>query len=78
MPQPVLILGVVLTQDLALGLVEPHESTGPILEFVQVCLGGILFLRCVDCTTQLGVICKLVEGALDPAVYVINEVIKQY
>jgi len=67
-PQPVLIVGVVLTQvqDLALGLVEPHEvHTGPLLKLVQVPLDGIPSFWCVNCTTQLGVICKLAEGALD-------------
>ncbi|KAK4823178.1 hypothetical protein QYF61_027082 [Mycteria americana] len=47
-PQPVLILGVALTQvqDLALGLVEPHEvQTGPHLELVQVPLDSIPSLR---------------------------------
>ncbi|KAK4822266.1 hypothetical protein QYF61_012105 [Mycteria americana] len=47
-PKPVLIPGVALThvQDLALGLVEPHEvHMGPLLELVQVPLDGILSLR---------------------------------
>ncbi|KAK4825368.1 hypothetical protein QYF61_027121 [Mycteria americana] len=78
--QSVLILGVALThvQDLALGLVEPHKvHMGPLLQLVQVSLDGISSLRCVNCTTQLGVICKLAEGALNPTVYVIDEAIKQ-
>ncbi|KAK4831083.1 hypothetical protein QYF61_015281 [Mycteria americana] len=78
-PQPVLISGVALTQvqDPALGLVEPHEvHISPLLELVQVPLDGILSLRCVNCTTQLGVICKLAEGALKPTVYVTDEDIK--
>ena len=50
-------------KDPALGLAEPHEvHTGLLLELVQVPLDGILSLRCVNCTTQLGVICKLAEG----------------
>ena len=68
-PQPVLLLGVALTQvqDLVLGLVEPHEvHMGPLLELVQVPLDGILSVRCVNCTTQLCVICKLAEGAVGP------------
>ncbi|KAK4810922.1 hypothetical protein QYF61_013330 [Mycteria americana] len=71
-PQPVLIPGVAPTQvqALALGLVEPHEvHMGQLLQLVQVPLDDILSLRHVNCTTQLGVICKLAEGALDPAVY---------
>jgi len=68
-PQPVLISGVALAQvqDPALGPVEPHEiHTGPLLELVQVPLDGSPSLRHVDYTTQLGVICELDEGALDP------------
>jgi len=68
--QPVLIAWLASTQmqDLALGLVEPHEvHTGPLFELVQVPVDGILSFWCVICTTQLGVICKLAEGALDIA-----------
>lgn len=46
----------------------------PLLQPIQVPLHGTL--QPVGCTTQLGVICKLAEGALDPAVYVTNEDIK--
>jgi len=50
---------------LALPLVEPHEvHTGPALQLVQVPLDGTPSFWCV-CTTQLGVICKLAEGALN-------------
>ena len=62
-PQPVLIPGLAATQvqDLALDLVEPHEvHVGPLLELVQLPLDGIPSLRrAVNCTTQLGVACKL-------------------
>ncbi|KAK4822423.1 hypothetical protein QYF61_015173 [Mycteria americana] len=78
--QPVLIPGLAPTQvqDLALGLVEPHEvRMGPLLELVQVPVNGIPSLRRVSRTTQVGVICKLAEGALDPSVYVVDEDIKQ-
>ncbi|KAK4811312.1 LOW QUALITY PROTEIN: hypothetical protein QYF61_024448 [Mycteria americana] len=78
-PQPVLIPGVAPTQDPALGLVEPHEvHMGPLLQLVQAPLDGILSLRRVNYTTQLGVICKLPEGALDLAVNVIDENIEQH
>ncbi|KAK4831029.1 LOW QUALITY PROTEIN: hypothetical protein QYF61_014917 [Mycteria americana] len=78
-PQPVLIPGVAPTQDPALGLVEPHEvPMGPLLQLVQVPLDGIPSLRRVNHTTQLGVICKLAEGALNPTVHVIDDDIKQY
>jgi len=53
-------------QDPALGLVNPHEvQTGPLLQLVQVCVYGTVSLRRVDHTTQLGVICRLAESALD-------------
>jgi len=52
--------------DLALGLVDPHELLmGPSLKLIQVPLDGILSFWCVNCTTHLGVICKLTEGALN-------------
>jgi len=56
------ILGVTPTQvqDSALGLVEPHVvHIGPLLRLVQVSLDGIMSLRCVSRTTQIGVTCKL-------------------
>jgi len=56
---PVLTLEVAPTrvQDPALGLVKPHEvHMGPLLELVQIPLDGILSLRCVSHTTELGVI----------------------
>ncbi|KAK4808270.1 hypothetical protein QYF61_020751 [Mycteria americana] len=80
-PQPALILGVAPTQmqDLALGLVDPHEvHMGPLLQLAQVPLDGIPSLRYVNRTTQLGVVSKLAEGALDPTVHVVDEDTKQY
>ncbi|KAK4815585.1 hypothetical protein QYF61_004800 [Mycteria americana] len=62
-----------------LGLVEPPEvHMGLLLKLVQVPLSGIPSLRCVNHTTQLGVICKFAEGALDPTVYGTDEDIKEY
>jgi len=49
-----LIAGVALTrvQDLALGLVEPHEVHAcPFLELAHVPLDGILSFWLVNCTT---------------------------
>ncbi|KAK4826718.1 LOW QUALITY PROTEIN: hypothetical protein QYF61_010933 [Mycteria americana] len=80
-PQPVLKPRIAPTQvqDPALGLVEPHEvHTGPLLQLVQVPLDDIPSFWHVSCPTQLGVICKLVEGALDLAVNVIDENIEQH
>lgn len=43
---------------------------GWLLKLVQVLLDGIPSFICVNPTNQLGVICKLVEDALDPLAYV--------
>ncbi|GAB0176690.1 epithelial membrane protein 1 [Grus japonensis] len=78
--QPIVVLGIALThvQDLALGLVELHEvSTDSPLKPVKVPLDGILSVQRVDHTTQLGVISKLAEGALNPAVHVANKDVKR-
>ncbi|KAK4821259.1 hypothetical protein QYF61_017137 [Mycteria americana] len=78
--QPVFVLGIAPThvQDLALGLVELHEvHMGPPLKPVKVPLDGIPSLQRVICTTQLGIIGKLAEGALNPAVHVTNKDVKQ-
>ena len=78
--QPVSVFGIALTHVpvLALGLVELHEvHTGPPLQPVQVALDGIPSLQRVNCTTQLGVIGKLAEGALNPIVPVTNKDNKQ-
>jgi len=48
------------------GLSFPHEvHMGPLL---QVPLDGIPSLRHIDLTTQLGIICRLAEGALNPSI----------
>ena len=58
-------------QDLVLGFAEPHEVyLGPLLQPVQVSLDVIPSFMCVDQTTQLGIICKLDEGALNPTINV--------
>ena len=65
-----LVLGIALTQiqDLALGLVELQEvHMGPPIKPVKVPLDGMPSLKRVNCTTELGVICKLAEGALNPS-----------
>jgi len=64
-------------QGLTRGLVEPHEiHVGQLLNLVKVLLDGIPSLRHVNRTTQLGVFCKLAEGALDLAFSIIDEYIK--
>ncbi|PKU43223.1 hypothetical protein llap_6461 [Limosa lapponica baueri] len=79
-PQPVLIPGLSLTQvqDPPLCLIDLHKvHMGPLLKSVQVPLDGIPSLRHVNCTTQLGVVCKLAEGAPSPTVDVTDEDTKQ-
>ncbi|PKU44166.1 hypothetical protein llap_5535 [Limosa lapponica baueri] len=69
--QPVFVLEIALiqVQDLAFGLVELHEvCMGPPLKPATVPLDGFPSLQCVNCATQLGVICKLFEGALNATV----------
>ncbi|KAK4825928.1 hypothetical protein QYF61_003423 [Mycteria americana] len=69
-PKPVVLHGVAVAQvqDLALGLVKPHTiDLGPSIQPVQQ----------INTPTQLGVICKLTEGVLDPFVQIIDKDIKQ-
>jgi len=40
----------------------------PIFEHARIPLDGVSLLYCVNCTTQLGVVCKLTKGALNPTV----------
>ncbi|XP_009871939.1 PREDICTED: solute carrier family 22 member 7-like, partial [Apaloderma vittatum] len=47
-------------------------------KLVQVTLEDIASLWHVDCTAQLGVICKLAEGALKSTVYVIDADIEEH
>ncbi|KAK4826455.1 hypothetical protein QYF61_009182 [Mycteria americana] len=79
-PKPVALHGVVVTQvqDLALGLVEAHTmGLGPSIQPVQIPLQSLPTLQQINTPTQLGVICKLTEGALDPLVQIIDKDIKQ-
>jgi len=59
---------------LALGFAELHEVhiCSP-LKPIEVPLDGITSLRHVNYSTQLGVIRKFAEDALDPAVYITDE-----
>ena len=77
--QFVLIVGVAMTQvqDFVLDFVEPCEvPLIPLLKPVVFSLNGILTHRHVDHTTQLGVIHKLTEGALNPTADVTDEILK--
>ncbi|KAK4810060.1 hypothetical protein QYF61_007224 [Mycteria americana] len=79
-PRPVVLHGVVVmeVQDLALSLVKPH-TIGPrsSIQPVQVPLQSLPTLKQINTPAQLGVICKLIEGALDPFVQIIDKDIKQ-
>ncbi|KAK4827372.1 hypothetical protein QYF61_017310 [Mycteria americana] len=79
-PKPAALHGVVMTQvqDPALSLVEPHTiDLGPSIQPVQVPLQSLPTLKQINAPAQLGVICKLTEGALDPFVQIIDKDIKQ-
>ena len=59
--------------------IGPHEVLlGSLLEPVYVSVNVIQSLGCVDCSTQLGDICKLAEGALSLTVNIIDEDIKEH
>ncbi|KAK4827707.1 LOW QUALITY PROTEIN: hypothetical protein QYF61_020985 [Mycteria americana] len=78
-PKPVALHGVVVTQvqDLALGLVEPHTiGPSPSIQPVQIPLQSLPTLKQINTPAQLGVVCKLTEGALDPLVQIIDKDIK--
>ncbi|KAK4832035.1 hypothetical protein QYF61_020550 [Mycteria americana] len=78
--KPVALHGVAVAQvqDLALGLVEPHTiDLGPSIQPVQVPLQSLPTLQQINTPTQLGVICKLTEGALDPFIQIIDKDMKQ-
>lgn len=76
-PQPVGLPGVVVTQvkDPALCLVGPH-TIGLDLS-TQTPLQSLHTLLQNSTPAQLGVICKLTEGALDPLIQIIDEDIKE-
>ncbi|KAJ7401265.1 hypothetical protein BTVI_97626 [Pitangus sulphuratus] len=64
--QSLLMSGIAPTQvqHFALRLVELHEVLlGSLLIFVQDPLDGVSSFCCVNCTTQLGVICSFAEDA---------------
>ncbi|KAK4809951.1 hypothetical protein QYF61_002908 [Mycteria americana] len=75
-PKPVALheVAVAQVQDLALSLVKPHTiDLGPSIQPVQ----SLPTLKQINTPTQLGVICKLTEGALNPFVQIIDKDIKQ-
>jgi len=76
LPKPVALHGVVVTQvqEPALGLVEPHVTDlRSSLQPVQILLHSLSTLEQINTPTQLGVICKLTEGALNPLIQIIDK-----
>ena len=64
-------------RDLALSLAELHGvGMGPPLKLVHIPLDSIPSLWCVNCSTQLNIICKLAEGALNPTVHITDKDVK--
>ncbi|KAK4817461.1 LOW QUALITY PROTEIN: hypothetical protein QYF61_015616 [Mycteria americana] len=79
-PKPVALHGVAVAQvqDPALGLVKPHTiGPSPSIQPVQVPLQSLPTLQQINTPAQLGVICKLTEGALDPFIQIIDKDVKQ-
>jgi len=77
--QPELMVEIALAQmqDLALDLVELHEiCMGLPLKPVKVPLDCIHSFLCINCATQLGVLGKLFESALNTTVHVNNKAVK--
>ena len=65
-------------QDLAFCLVEPHPiGLSPVIQSVQITPQSLLTPRQINTSSQLGVICKFTEGALNALIQVINKDIKQ-
>jgi len=79
-PSLLALHGVVVTkmQDPALGLVEPHTAgLGPSIQPDLIPLQSLPTLEQIDTPTQLGVICILTEGALNPLIQTIGNDVKQ-
>ncbi|KAK4809818.1 hypothetical protein QYF61_014286 [Mycteria americana] len=79
-PTPVALHGVAVAQvqELALSLVEPHTiGPSPSIQPAQVPLQSLPALQQINPPTQLGVTCRLTEGALHRFVQIIDKDIKQ-
>ncbi|KAK4824605.1 hypothetical protein QYF61_016874 [Mycteria americana] len=79
-PKPVALHGVAVTQvqDPTLGLVKPHTiDVSPSIQPVQIPLQSLPTLKQINTPAQLGVICKLTEGTLNPLIQIIDKDIKQ-
>jgi len=80
LPKLVVLHAVVVTevQGPAFGLVEPHSAgLRPLIQPVQIPLHGLPTLKQINTSTQLGVIHRLTEGALDPLIQIIDKDVKE-
>ncbi|GAB0186435.1 hypothetical protein GRJ2_001108800 [Grus japonensis] len=78
-PKPAALHGIVVTQvqDLAPSLVESHPvGLDPSIQPVQIPLQSLPTLKQINTPAQLGVTCKLTEGALNPLIQIIDKDIK--
>jgi len=65
-------------QDSAFGLVKSLiTDLGPSTQCAQIPLQSLPTLEQISTPAQLGVICKLTEGALDPLIQIIGKDIEQ-
>jgi len=65
---------VATVQDLAFGLVELYPSgLSPAIQPVQIPLSGLPTLRQINISCQVGIICKLTEGATNALIQVIKK-----
>ena len=65
-------------QEPVFGLVESHTiGLGPLIQSVQIPLQSLPVLEQTDTPAQLGVICKLTEGALSPLIQITDKDVKQ-
>ncbi|KAJ7413562.1 hypothetical protein BTVI_42994 [Pitangus sulphuratus] len=79
-PKTVVLQKVVVTQvqDPVLDLTEPHPiGLSPSIQPSQAPLQSLPTLQQINTPAQLGVVCKLMEGALNPLVQVTDKDIKQ-
>jgi len=69
---------VTQVQELALGFVKsPTIDLGPSVQPVQIPLQSLPTLKQIDTPALFGVICKVIEGALNPLSQIIDKGTKQ-
>ena len=72
------MIALTQVQHPALDRIESHYVfMGPLLQPVQVPLDGFPSFQCIDYTAQLGVVCKLAEGALDAIICVTDKDVEE-